>query len=849
LGANISFAQSNQGWLKRNWHNMNARYNGYYHSVELLNQSIKTLEDGHKDNFNQVITLFPYGEPEQGQSVSGNMDEIFKKTSQLIKKHPKSRWIDDAYLLIAESYFFKNDPYAAIETFQYVASQYPDGDLKYDSKVWIIKSFLRQEKLADAEALMGLLKQDQNIPHRLDKEINAIGAEIYILEGKYFQAIPLVEKALSLSKKKSERYRYHFVLGQLQLIQENPQKAKEHFVQAIKMNPPYDLAFQSNLGLVKTIGMQEGGSLKLPRKYLKKMLKDDKNLDYFDQIYYELAKLEILDNNKPQAIEYYQLSARASVKNPDQKATSYLELANIFFEERNYSLSQKYFDSTVMFISEKHPEYDGIKLRHSILTDLIDNLVTAQVQDSLLDFAKLPADEQSRRIDAKIKAEKEEEERRKLEAEMGIAPDPFNSPNRPNNNQQVGGQWYFYNPTAISRGANEFTRKWGSRPHSDFWRIKSLVSAFASEQNKNQEENDTTQKTGDLNYNQQSDIERQKFISNIEKEKRKYYENLPVSEEARKASLFQIETAYFRIGKLYQNNLKEYREAISYYEKIQTRFPNSSYEPEVLFNLYKCHQALGEGVVAEKYARQLDERHPASKFNAVVNNKSVVENVGEEKEVINLYTKAYDAYKSGNYAEVIRIRSQATDKYPGNSLQAKYDYLYALAIGKTKGQEPYLAELEAIVSIYPGTDIANQARYTIDYLNNKNQQKVEQAESAIYTFDPGAQHAFALIMDGGDLAKVKIAFNDYNQSYHKLENLRLSDYTMGEKTVVAVQGFPDKISSEKYYVEFLRNSRFFKDLGILANENFMISTDNLKLLLKASNTDGYSRFFVENYIE
>ena len=76
-------------------------------------------------------------------------------------------------------------------------------------------------------------------------------------------------------------------------------------------------------------------------------------------------------------------------KNKDQKANSYLALAELFFEQKNFELSQKYFDSTAMFMSETRPDYENIKAKQLVLTDLIENLISLSFQDSMLELSKL----------------------------------------------------------------------------------------------------------------------------------------------------------------------------------------------------------------------------------------------------------------------------------------------------------------------------------------------------------------------------------------------------------------------------------------------------------------------------
>ena len=59
------------------------------------------------------------------------------------------------------------------------------------------------------------------------------------------------------------------------------------------------------------------------------MLKDDKNEEYRDQIYYALADLDLEERNRPGGIDNLEKSLRANIDNQKQRAKSYLRLADL----------------------------------------------------------------------------------------------------------------------------------------------------------------------------------------------------------------------------------------------------------------------------------------------------------------------------------------------------------------------------------------------------------------------------------------------------------------------------------------------------------------------------------------
>lgn len=848
-----AFGQVKESWLKKNWHNMNARFNGLYLAKVQLNEAKESLKAQHVDDFTQIISVFPYGTAAQRTAQKPNLEEVYKKCSGVIKKHPKSKWVDEAWYLIGQSYLYQNELFTAIETYQYVANQFPNGEKKYDAKLGILMSYIAQEKYYDAEAIMSVIQKEGQFPARLQKDFAVIAAEIYIQEEKYLQAIGALEEGLKLTYKRDEKSRYNFILAQLYLKTKEIEKSKSHFIKTIKLNPPYVLAFQSNLGLIKTIGLSnESSSLKTPRKYLKKMLADDKNIDYYDQIYYELANLEIQAKNIDEAIRNYELSAATSVKNKDQKANSYLALATIYFERKNYEKSQKYFDSTAMFMSNTRPDYEYIKAKQIVLTDLIENLVTVYTQDSLLKLASLPKSELDKKIADQVANDKREAALAKERAEQNQPLiddfDPFGQPNKVNTAAVVGGTWYFYNKSAVARGSNDFKRQWGARPKTDLWRYLSMQASL----NKvDDTDNDDTSEDGDPDevYDPDQDPDAQDVISKVSEDKKKYYRNIPLSKEAKSAAYDKIEMALFNTGKIYYEDLKEFVKSKSYLLQSLERFPDGVNEPETYFILNKIETELGNTPEAENYSKLLDKKYPKNPFNLVLNNRELAEQLGGTNEVSQLYEKAYEAYTQGKYDEALAVKTEASEKYAGNSLQAKFDYLQALIIGKTKGKEAYVTELQRIVELYPGTRLANQASYTIQYLKEQGSEDANEAESKKYKFAPGEEHYFIVIYDGGSKSEILAGFSDYNREKHSSENIRTNTYLVGDKNVIAAQSFEDKETAEAYYVEFIKNDKFFKSLGIRAYDLYIISQSNFRTLLVDTDADAYALFFVRNYIQ
>ena len=65
---------------------------------------------------------------------------------------------------------------------------------------------------------------------------------------------------------------------------------------------------------------------------------------------------------------------------------------------------------------------------------------------------------------------------------------------------------------------------------------------------------------------------------------------IPRTEEQKKEALKKIEDAYFNLGDIYYFKLLENDNAIASYHKLLERFPETEYEPEVLYKLYLIYK-------------------------------------------------------------------------------------------------------------------------------------------------------------------------------------------------------------------------------------------------------------------
>ena len=116
---------------------------------------------------------------------------------------------------------------------------------------------------------------------------------------------------------------------------------------------------------------------------------------------------------------------------------------------------------------EDYRFYKSSMKQYVILTDLVNNLNTIKLQDSLVALALLPKKELNMIINNIISEERVKENLEK-EKDRQKQQNLFQGSRSNNRNEQFGnntsgGKWYFYNPATLSFGLSEFRKKWGKR--------------------------------------------------------------------------------------------------------------------------------------------------------------------------------------------------------------------------------------------------------------------------------------------------------------------------------------------------------------------------------------------------
>ncbi len=830
------------------YHNTTARFNGYYNANERLIQAAQTLQLSNVDNYEKVLSVFQFGDEAKSKAIQPDMDEVFKKAGVIIQKHGISKWVDNSYLLVAKSHFYKRDFYSAIEVFQYVNDRYKNTQESYEATIWIMICKLMLNKDDEAFSVSTSLKPDLELMSKPNKALfYATMAEYYTKQQEYVQAQKYIFRTLKYAEGKTYITRLKFILAQLYQRNGKATQAILNYKSVIKHNPPYEMAFNAKLNIGRTYDATKPETIKQAKSYLQAMAKDDKNISYLDKIYYELGNIAQLENKTDLAIKNYKLSL-LNYKDQNTKALTFLQMADLYFKLSNYPLAQAYYDSTGMFLSTKYEGYVKLNEKKKVLSEIIRNLITIQTEDSLQRLGKLSDEERKKILDNyKIEKEKQDKKTEKPKRDNNNNNDnAYIDPNAKNNNYQqgVGDEWYFYNANAIAIGYSEFAKRWGPRNNEDFWFIQDLKNANAGDNN---DEPIIEKKPG---QNQKDTSSAKKGRETSKKTKNDNFGKIPITAEDVIASNNRIIDAYVANGLIYKDKLNDTKEAIKLFEILLQRFPENTYLAKVYYYLYKCYEELKNTAQSAYYRDLVLNKFSNSDYANIIKNTGNNSTSSGGHEDTRFYEATYEKYKLGDYEEVKKRCDEAYLNYGKSNLIGKFEYLKALAIGKTESEAAFKTALENIVKTYPNTDVYVAANNILDYLKRKNNPVAEVSPTANYGFNPAGEHYYLLLTEDvkANIETLKANYSDYNAEYHRLESFTINSYILGDKTkIILIKPFENSAKAQDYYRELVNNSLFFDKSGLDEYSQCVISEENFKILMKKKDDEEYLIFFRENY--
>jgi tetratricopeptide (TPR) repeat protein len=674
-------------------------------------------------------------------------------------------------------------------------------------------------------------------------------AYYFQVRGDYNNMVNNLSKADSLLSRKDRKGRIYFIVGQVYQKLGFNSEAYNFYRKCVATNPEYEIDFYARLNMAQVAQLDSKRDIRTVRKQFDKLLKDVKNQEFKDKIYFELGEFEKKQSNLKEAIDQYKLAAHAG-KNKRIQGMAFLRIGQINFDSlKKYKPAKAYYDSAVNSLPKDLDGLDGIKKRQALLVEFVKHTETITLNDSLLTLAAMDTSRVRHLIDS-IQSAKE----KKLAGTKKKKKKPTSQDSGPSTaptsiafggaatDDTNTGDWYFGNKDLVATGQNEFSRIWGNIPLEDNWR-RSNRSVSATET-----------ATNTVAQSPETNPEKKNEKSTEEKKEAKVdvaaqlIAQLPNTEAKQKEALAKIENAYFKLGDLYYFNLNEKDNAAESYEKLVARFPTSELMPEVLYKLYLIHKEKNDGL-AEGYAKRLQGEFPTSTFAKILVNPDYLKEISALAEKQKLqYKEAYAYFQKNNLRPALEITNQALASGE-TSFTPQLELLKILLTGKTEDVTRYQYELGEFVKKYPKDPLSKYAGQLLAS-SKALYEKIEKAKGIVFGTNFNNPHFFIVIYNEAE--RITNPVVDALEKFNQLEwtDLKLTTSNLGfadGKVLTMCVELPDKATAMRYYDKFLAQLAGTKPFSNYKFYNFVITKDNFQIFYRTKSLDEYLTFFDKNY--
>jgi tetratricopeptide (TPR) repeat protein len=856
--------------LTRSYHQVTSRYNTFFNGRESYRSGVRRSEQQFRYDYNRILPVFLYTDPDIAKSVAPEMDRAISKASKIIANksitvRPRERgglsigrngdffrqseynkWVRESYLLAGKAHFYKHDYVPAAQAFLFIIREYSMNDIRHEGKVWLARTHCERGRFHEAAMLLEDILADPDFPVALYPELYSTIGDFHLKQEQFEQAAVYLEKALETAGNNDQKIRYTYILAQLYERTGNFPRASEYYSRVIRMNPPYEMVFNAR---VSQAGVIQSGGNETARMIneLERMLKDDKNREYHDQIYYALGNTHLRNNDEDNAIKYFTMSAGARGSNPSQKATTYLALADIYFNHADYLTAQSYFDSVVVNLNPAFPDRNAIIEKSNILNELAGYIRLYELEDSVQRLAVLTETERNRKVDDIIALDRKNEAEARQRQQQAQQSSQFMSARisqaARRQTERSGGNWYFYNQSALAFGQNEFEALWGERSLEDNWR-RSNRQVVSSDQfvMMNDEEHFPVSVDGEPAETRSRDY---------------YMRNIPLTPEDMAASHNRLAGSLFNMGIIYRDDLKDFERSAEAHKELIRRYPAAEQIPAAYYNLHSVSVINSNTSEADHYKNIIVSKYPDTPYAAILTNPDYfLEYEKKIQEAESHYEKTFELYKAKRFDEVREMADYGMSTWPESLLVPRFEYLKTLSFGPENNIPLFRNLLSDYITRYPGTEMAEDAHRFLSYIENDYPELIQLAKiPSISTFykpvSDGAHH-FVIIINNRQEIINRMIFNivNFNVDNFAIHELNLTGEQFSNNYhLIRVNGLPDVTVALDYFNKFFVSGEVFAEAGGDDYHAFLVSPENFILFMQDKNINSYLKFFEDEYLD
>jgi len=691
-------------FVGQRWSNFTAYYNTFYNAERAFEEGVAQVAPAdERIDRTRLLSLFTPPAPVRDPR---HFDDAVAKSADILRRHGNSRYVDDALMLIGQSYVYLQNYVGAVEKFEEVAAL--QTERRHEAQVWLARTLLRAERYGEAAGFLeSVLAADEEVPDHWRSQYWLILGAAEAYQKHWAAARDALRLGTSAAPNRTLEARGLFLLGQVSEALERHAEAEEAYSAAASAALNFELTYAARYSAIEVAGLQGDREQALQRA--ERLARDGAYFERRAEPQYLAARILQAMEAPDAAVARYQalLNEREAPLDADVEGRIHYGLAELYrYAYADYERAAAHYDTAAARLGRIRTE-DGpqrplapaaiadAEEQRAVFSQFAEAYQEVTHTDSLLELGALSQEDfQSfvRELREQRAAELAAERRTRARPGAGVRRELRASDVRAElqatadqqmaqqgQQGQLGGQargqqgagfLSYQDPVRVQDALVGFVRRWGDRPLTPDWRRGAAARMQRAER---RSESDTVE-TADTGMTEEilAQAERGEVLPPVD------VSDVPRDAASRKALQARQRRAMYDVGNAFLLALNQPADAIPWYEQVLEREGDDELTLRALYALTQAHEAAGNPAAA----------------------------AGLEQELLR-------AYPDSDVAQQLQRDAEPSDMESADGASATATAAYERAVRQWREAQPRnaIAQLLLLATAYDETDIAPQALY------------------------------------------------------------------------------------------------------------------------------------------
>ncbi|NNE46389.1 MAG: tetratricopeptide repeat protein, partial [Rhodothermales bacterium] len=674
--------------------NFTAYYSTFYNARTAYDTAEKALEQPDKAiDRDTYLFVFEPGSPGAGVK---DFESAIKKSADVLRGHPNSKWVDDALLLIGKSYYYMGNTVGAQQKFREVIDR--QSSLEDEARFWLGLALMSAGSFDEAGAhLQESLDRDKVSKKWLARMRLALG-EMYVRQERWEEAAEQLKAGVDRADDRELSSRGQFLLGQVYETIGMFDLASRAYRDVSRFKPIYELEYAARFSAVRVEG--EHGVPEDALQSLRKMERDGKNFTNRAELAYLRGRILMADQRSQDAYDtWYDVLYNSDGNISSIRGQTHYHLGLLFRDQFiDFDRAAAHFDTASTSLSRgtrsnAAGRTERLASSPSAITDaaeLADVFGTfasfhADVQhfDSLLTLGSLDDEAFRDRIEeirrqraAEIVEERRSQERRAAEAsfrrtgaDVGSAGVPRTGAAGGSADYATAGFLYHRDRSRVQDGLLGFFDRWGERPAVPNWRRRAAITEGRGPgtAEADPESGAPTIPVGTVT----GDVTTDALLRSVDVD----ISEIPRSAEAQAQMRLRRAGSRYELANTLFLSMARPDSAAAWYRLVFEESEDAEISARALYALGEVQRATGDRESADAIYADVLERYPdsevASRAAQRLGLESAVASVAEADILNDMYRAAFEQWVDGSFDDGMRGMLALAAAYPDSLLSGR----------------------------------------------------------------------------------------------------------------------------------------------------------------------------------